>query len=161
MNLGVAVDLAGRGLQDLGPASLGHAQHIDRADDRGLQRLDRIELIVARRGGTGEIVDLINFQPDRMDDVVPDQLEVWLAEQMADIGLLAREEIVEANDIMPLRNQPFAEMGAEKPGSAGHENAFESRHERARLRGRGTGDGVGRRRFEPPAASRKSRNCMV
>ena len=36
---------------------------------------------------------------------------------------------------MALANQPFAEMGAEKPSAARNENAFESRHERERFRG--------------------------
>ena len=30
MDLGVAIDFAGRGLQDLRPAPLGHPQHVDR-----------------------------------------------------------------------------------------------------------------------------------
>lgn len=70
----------------------------------------------------------------------PDQLEVRLAEQVADIGLLARKEIVEANDIVSLGDQPFAEMGAEKPGAAGAKDAFERGHGRARLQGLGTGN---------------------
>ena len=55
MDFGVAVDFAGRGLQHLGPAALGHAQHVDRPHDRGLHRLDGVVLIVARarRGRRG------------------------------------------------------------------------------------------------------------
>ena len=68
---------------------------------------------MARCGRTSQVVDLIDFQPERMDDVVPDQLEVRPGEQMADIGLLTGEEIVEADDVVPLGNRPFAKMGPE------------------------------------------------
>jgi len=49
MNVRVAVDLAGRGLKNLGFDALGKTQHVDRAMHAGLQRLHRIELIVDRR----------------------------------------------------------------------------------------------------------------
>ena len=125
---GIAIDFAGRGLQHLGPAALGHAQHVDRPHHRRLHRLDRVELIVARRGGAGEVVDLIDFQPDRLRDVVPDQLEVRPAEQVRDVRLLAGEEIVEADDVVPLVDEPFAQVRAEKARAAGDENASRSAH---------------------------------
>ena len=50
-----------------------------------------------------------------MDHVVPQQLEIRPVEQMGDVGLLAGEEIVEANDVVSLIDQPLAQMRAEKP----------------------------------------------
>ena len=125
MHFGIAVHFAGRGLQDLRPAAFGHAQHVDRAHHRSLHRLDRVVLVVARRGGAGQVVDLVDFQQDRLRDVVPNQLEVRLAEQVRDVRLLAGEEVVEADDVVPLVDQAFAEMRAEKPGAAGDEDAFD------------------------------------
>ena len=61
MNLRIAVNLAGRGLENPGPDPLGQAEHIDRAVDRGLGGLHRVVLVVDRRGGTGEIVDFIHL----------------------------------------------------------------------------------------------------
>ena len=55
MDMGVAIDLAGRGLEDLRLHPLGQAQHVDGAMDAGLGRLHRIVLVVdrARRGRRG------------------------------------------------------------------------------------------------------------
>ena len=83
VDLGIAVDLAGRGLQHLGAAALGHAQHVDRPHHRGLHGLDGVVLVVARRGRAGQIVDLVHFQPDRQGDVVADQLEVGPVQEVA------------------------------------------------------------------------------
>jgi hypothetical protein len=51
-----------------------------------------------------------------MDHIVADHLEIQAIEQMSDVSLLAGEKMIEANDILPLGDQPFAEMGAEKSG---------------------------------------------
>ena len=45
----VALDLAGRGLEDLGLDPLGQAQHVDRPLDAGLGGLHRVELIFAQQ----------------------------------------------------------------------------------------------------------------
>ena len=128
MDLGIAVDFAGRGLQHLRPAALGHAQHVDRPHHRGLHRLDGIVLVVARRGGAGQVVDLVDLQQDRQRHVVANQLEVRPAEQMGDVRLLAGEEVVEADHVVPLLDQPLAEVRAEKAGAAGDQNAFQRGH---------------------------------
>ena len=83
MHGGIAIDLRGRGLQDLGPSALGEAEHVDRADDAGLGRLHRIELIMDRRGRAGEIVDLVDLDIERKRDVVAQQLEMRIVEQIA------------------------------------------------------------------------------
>ena len=49
---------------------------------------------------TGEVIDLVNFQPDWHGDVVSNQLEVGLVEQVADVCFLAGEEIVQANHVV-------------------------------------------------------------
>ena len=46
VDLGVAVHLAGRGLEDLGPHPLGQAEHVDGAVHAGLGGLHRIMLVV-------------------------------------------------------------------------------------------------------------------
>ena len=42
---------------------------------------------------------------------------------MLDVALAAGEEIVDAEDVVALRDQPIAQMRAEKPGAAGDQNA--------------------------------------
>ncbi len=80
------------------------------------------------RGGTGEIVDLIDFQEDRQRHVVADQLEVRTWQQVGDVRLLAGEEVVEADHVVPAFQQPFAKMNAEKARPAGDQDALDGGH---------------------------------
>jgi len=50
---------------------------------------------------------------------VAHQFEVVVVEQFDDVVLGAGEEVVDADDVVPLFQQPLAEMGAEKAGAAG------------------------------------------
>ena len=65
MNIGIAVDLRRRRLENLALQPLGEAQHVDGAMHAGLGRLHRIVLIVDGRGGAGEIVDLVDLDVER------------------------------------------------------------------------------------------------
>ena len=125
MDFRVAVDLAGGGLKDTRPAAFRHSENVDGPKNGGLHRLDRIELVVSRRSRTGQVEDLIHFQIDRDRNVVPDQLKIRVGEKMADVGFLAREKIVETNDVVPQIKEPFAQKGTEETGTARDENTFE------------------------------------
>jgi hypothetical protein len=73
-----------------------------------------------RGGGAGEVIDLIDFEQDRFDDVVADDFEVLIVAQMENVRTLAAEVIVEADDLVPFFEQALAEMGTEKAGAAGN-----------------------------------------
>ena len=109
-------------MQQPGAAAFGQPQHVDHADGRRLDRLDRIVLIGDGRRRAGEVVDLIGFEIQRMHDVVPNDLEVRIVHQMSDVGLPPGEEVVDADDVVAPLEQSLTQMAAEKPGSAGHEN---------------------------------------
>ncbi len=74
---------------------------------------------MAGRGGAGEVVNLVHFQKDRQGNVVADQFEIRPAQQVSDIGLLAGEEIIHADDVVSLVDQPLAQMRPQKAGPAG------------------------------------------
>jgi hypothetical protein len=76
------------------------------------------------RSGTGQIVDLIHLQVNGVDDVMADELEAWIAHQVQDVGLASREEVVQAQDIVPLGEETVTEMRAEKSGTTGDEDTF-------------------------------------
>ncbi len=111
MDLRVPVHFAGGRLQDTCAAPLGHAQYVDGAHDGGLDRLDRVVLIVTGRRGTRQIVDHVNFEIDWYRDVVPNQFEVGPPQKVRHVGFLAGEEIVQADDVVAGTDQSFAEMG--------------------------------------------------
>ena len=56
---------------------------------------------------------------------MPDELKIRFAQQMHDVGLLAGEKIVDADDIVPLLNQSIAQMRPDKTSPASHDNALE------------------------------------
>ena len=95
-----------------------------------------------RRRRAGKVVDLVDLEPQRLDDVVAEELEVGLREEMGDVGLLAREEVVDADHVVALGDQPLAEVAAEEAGASSDEDPLEGRHG-VGSRGRESGTGPG------------------
>jgi len=112
MNGRVAIDLAGGGLKDLGPDPLGKTQHVDSAHDAGLDGLDRVVLIMNRGRGTGQVIYLIHLEKYGMDQVVTYEFKVGQADEMADIVLGSREEIIQAQHVLPVPGQAITEVGS-------------------------------------------------
>jgi hypothetical protein len=71
------------------------------------------------RSWTGKIVNLIDFELVGIADIVTNQLKTWMAEQVFDVALSTREEIVQAQHLIAFIEEPFAEMRTEKSGAAG------------------------------------------
>lgn len=124
MNRRITIDLTSRGLEDPALQPFRQTQHVDRAVNRRLCRLHRIMLVVDRRSRAGEIEDLVNFDEERKAHVVAKEFEPRVLMQMLDVPLGARKEIVDAQDIMPLFEQPVDQVRPEEPGSAGYQNTF-------------------------------------
>jgi hypothetical protein len=102
MDLRIAVNFAGRGLENAGLGPLSETKHIDRPMDAGFRGLDRIELVVNRGCRTGEVVNLVNLDVERKRDVVSPQLEVRMAEQVRDVVLRAGEKIVNTEHVVAI-----------------------------------------------------------
>ena len=126
MDFRVAVDFGSRGLQDARLDALGKPQHVDCAMHGGLGRLHRVELVVDRRGRAREVVDLVDFDVERKRDVVAHQLEVGVGGEVREVLLAAGEVIVHAQHVAARREQLFAQMRAEKAGTAGNQNFFQA-----------------------------------
>ena len=75
MPVRVAVDFARRGLKDTCSDAFGEPEHVQRAENVGLHSLDRIELIMNRRCGARQIIDLIDFKQDRLGHVMTNELK--------------------------------------------------------------------------------------
>ena len=65
VDLGVAVDLAGRGEQEAGALELGHAEHVVGAVGADLERVQRQPQVVDRARRRGEVVDEVDVLGDR------------------------------------------------------------------------------------------------
>jgi hypothetical protein len=56
--LGVTVDLGGGGDEETSLGSLGETEHVEGTHEPGLEGFDRVVLVVRRRCGAGQVVDL-------------------------------------------------------------------------------------------------------
>jgi hypothetical protein len=54
--------------------------------------------------------------------VVAKDLEVRMPQKVLDVRAGPGEKTVEANDVVTLRDQSFAEVGTEKAGTTGHKD---------------------------------------
>ena len=70
-----------------------------------------------------KVVDLVNFGFERIDDVVPHQLEMRMANEMGNILFPASEVVVQTKDIVPFIEEPITEMTAQKSSSTSDENS--------------------------------------
>jgi hypothetical protein len=122
MDTRIAVYLGGGGLEDTGPNPLGQSKAVDRSDHRGLHRLDGVVLVVRRRRRAGEIVNPVDLKLKRVDNIVPHKLEVGISKKMLDVGLATGEEIIKADDFVPLLDKAVTEVGPKESGSAGNED---------------------------------------
>ena len=83
----VAIDFGGGCLENAGAGTSGQFQQVECTEDRRLHRVDRIGLVVRRRCRAGKVVDFIDLDVDRIDDVMPDDAEAVEVAEMADIAL--------------------------------------------------------------------------
>ena len=118
MDVRIAVDFAGRGLEDLGFDALREPQHVDRAVHAGLERLHRIELIVNRRGRAGQIVDFVDLDIKTHRDVVAHDFEARVGQEMLDVLASAGIIIVDAKNLVAFGQKPLAKMRANETRAA-------------------------------------------
>src|SRR5688572_33295016 len=82
-----------------------------RAERADLHRLDRQLEVVDRAGRTGPVQHVVDraVDVDVPRDVVPDELEVTVA-QVGDVGQVAGQQVVDADDRVAAIEQRLAEM---------------------------------------------------
>ncbi len=117
MHVGVPIHLGSRGLQDSRFHSLRKPKTIYGSHYGSLHRLDRVELVVNGRGRTGEVVDLVHLGLERIHYVVAKKLEARVVRKVGDVSPATREEVVQAQHLVPFAKQTLAKVTAEKTGS--------------------------------------------
>ena len=100
------------------------ARHLDeaqRAEDAGGERRVRVALVVHRRGGAGEVEDQLGVDVDRLAHVAELEMEVRVAPGVAQVAEIAGHQVVDADDLEALGEQPIDEVRAEEAGRARHQ----------------------------------------
>jgi len=113
--LRLAVNLAGRRLEDRGRQPPRQPQHVDRPMHRRFRGLNRVALIVDRGGRTGEVEYGVRLNVEREGDVVAQRLEISAGDEVADVAAAARSIVVHAQHLAPVRQQAVAKVGADEP----------------------------------------------
>ena len=75
-------------------------------------------MIMRRRSRTSQIINLIDFHLERIDHIVPDQLEIRILEEVSNILLPTGEKIVQTQDLVPFVKESITQMRAEKARAA-------------------------------------------
>ena len=120
MNIWIAIDLGGGGLEDLRFNPLGQAEHVDCAVHACLRRLHRVMLVMDRRGRACQVVNLIDLQIKWERDIVADQFKMLVIEEVLDVASGAGKEVVNTEDQRTVRKQMPTQMRAEEAGTTRH-----------------------------------------
>src|SRR6185312_765798 len=97
-------------LKNASSHSLCQSQHVDHAHHTGLHRFHRVVLIVDWRSRTREVIDLIDLEKNRLDNVVAKQLKARIIEQRQNILAPSREKVVEANYLVTFIQESLTKM---------------------------------------------------
>jgi hypothetical protein len=117
-DLGVAVDLGGRGYEDASLMAFSIQEGFVGAIERSEQGADAVLLVKDRRSGTGQVIDLVARNIEGGSDVGFDRFDGKPLEVTAE----ARTEVIEDDDLMTIGQQPFDKMGADKTRTTCDEN---------------------------------------
>src|SRR6266498_5836203 len=100
-----------------------------------------------------------SFDADELRHVVADEPEPRLSGEASDVAKVARYEVVHRDDLVPLGEEPVAEVAPQKPGASGDQNPH---HARPREAEGGRRKAMFRARVRlPPAACRLPSSVMA
>ena len=90
----------------------------ERAD---LEGRDRMRQVVDRAGRAGEMQHVVDrpVDLDRLGDVVLDERKCGLLEQVGDVPPVAGQQVVDADDLVAVGEEPLAQVRADEPRPAG------------------------------------------
>jgi len=94
-----------------------------------LRRLDRIVLVVDRRGRTGKVVNLVDLDIQRIGYIVSEEFKVRIAQQIDDVLLTARIKIVDAEYVMLIFEESFAQVRPEETGPSSDCTSYSKVHD--------------------------------
>ena len=72
----------------------------------------------------GRTTRTVALDHEGLDDIVPDQLEIRMADPMGDTRLGTGKEVVEHRDLVAKEHETIDQMRTDKAGATGDENAL-------------------------------------
>lgn len=97
-------------MQDSCFEALCQVEGVDGPQNVGFNGLDRIVLIMDGRSRAGQVIDLIHFPINWIDDVMPDQFEARVGHKMDYVFFSAGKKVVQTKDFASLIEESFAEV---------------------------------------------------
>ena len=113
------------------PRVASHLSHVEspcacrllRQDARQLETVQRRVVSSTDRPGARQSTrtnGAITYVTARLDDVVANELELRIIPEVLDVALRAGEEIVEAQNLVPVVEQPVAQVRSDETGATGN-----------------------------------------
>jgi hypothetical protein len=78
---------------------------------------------VDRRGRASEVINLIDFQQDRLGHIVPNELKMRISEEVRNIFTPPGKEIIKAKDFVTVAQQSFTQVRTQKTSSASDQDS--------------------------------------
>jgi hypothetical protein len=124
----IAVDLGCRRHQEAGAVPERQVEQRSRAVTARIQRLERQLEVVDRRRRRGQVVDAIDLGGDvePATDVGLYEREAPVPRQVCDVARIPRDEVVDRDDVVSVREQSIDEVGPDEAGAAGDDDTHGS-----------------------------------
>src|SRR6185437_1251796 len=154
VDVGLAVHLAGGGLENPRSAALSLVQDVERAIGAGPDSLFGIALVVLRRCAAREVENPVGLHAEGLDHIVFQEREISAIMQRGEVAAVARGQVVDRRDAESVLQQLRAQVAAEETGSTGHDRPLSLADVRRPLRG------IHSRSSLLPVGARWVANCM-
>ena len=96
----------------------GVFEGVQRPEDRDAKGIDRVLLIVRRRGRAGQIAENVARDVVGLDHVMLDESETGAPEKHGRVGPQPGMVVIEADDLMPVGQQAHDQVGAQESSRA-------------------------------------------
>ena len=111
-------------MQHLRPRIARQVQHVSHSVDRRPEGLERILLVVRRRGRASKVVDFIKLSAIRLRDIVLDEGKARIREKRLNVLLHPREEIIKTRHLIAVLQETFAKMRPQEACAARNQSLF-------------------------------------
>ena len=125
MNRRVSIDLRCGRDEETSTRSLGDAEHVESSHDVRLDGFDPVVLVEDRRSGTGEVVDLVDLEKERLRDIMSNILKARVVQPLRDVLFPTTEAVIHTNHFISLiLHETVNEVGTNETAATSDENTL-------------------------------------